>query len=101
MPTEPLSAGKFFSSFFQALPWVKTARYVIGAALIIGVPLAIFFLCRPRAQNTTFTGNVGKVSISQDGKRTFIPFVEGGIEKNTAGHRDFDSYIRAGLRFEF
>jgi len=98
---EPLNIGKFFSSFFQIMPWIKTLRYTIGAALIIGIALFVYLKFKPQTQKTVFTGSVGSVNIIQDHKRLFIPFIEGGVEKNTAGHRNFDSYIRTGLRFEF
>ena len=99
--TEKVSLGKFAHSFVELLPWVKTIRYCVGAALILGVALFIYLKFKPQTQNTTFSGSVGKVNIIQSNKRFFIPFVEGGVEKNTNSNRDFDTYLRAGLRFEF
>lgn len=98
---EKFSISKFFGSFFQVLPWIKTIRYCLGAALILGVALFIYLKFKPQTQTTTFSGSVGKVNIIQNTKRAFIPFVEGGVEKNTNSKRDFDTYLRAGLRFEF
>jgi len=97
---ETFSLKKFFGSFFQWLPWVKTARYAIGIALIFGVILFVYLKFKPQTQNTTFTGTVGKVNIVQSAKRFFIPFIEGGVEQRQ-GADAFNSYLRAGLRFEF
>lgn len=76
---EKFDFGKFVGSFFQILPWVKTFRYVIGAVLIIGVILFVYFKFKPQTQNTTFSGSVGKVNIISNPKRSWwipIPFVE-------------------------
>lgn len=99
MADEKFSISKFFSSFTQWLPWVKTIRYVIGAALIIGVILFVYLKFSSKTMSNVFKGNVGKVTINQSPKKLFIPFVEGGIEKNNS--TKLETYIRTGLRFEF
>lgn len=101
MAEEKFSIIKFFSSFTQVLPWIKTLRYAIGAAIIIGVCLFVYFrfFAKQQVMNTVFRGKVEKVEIHQNTKRTLIPFVEGGVEKNN--RTDFETYLRAGLRWEF
>jgi len=97
---EAFNLKKFFGSFFQWLPWVKTFRYAIGITLILGVILFIYFKFRPQTQITTFSGAVGKVNIVQSAKRFFIPFIEGGVEQKQ-GADALNTYIRAGIRIEF
>ncbi len=101
MAEEKLSLSKFIMSFFEWLPWVKTFRYIIGIALVL---LLIYFLYiklfKKPNQTTVFQGNVGKVTISQNQKKVFIPFIEGsaGI-KTESTSPEFG--IRSGVRFEF
>jgi len=97
---EAFSFKKFFSSFFQWLPWVKSIRYAIGITLIFGVILFVYLKFKPQTQNTTFSGTVGKVNIVQNVKRFFTPFVEGGVEQKQ-GADALATYIRCGLRIEF
>ena len=97
---EAFSLKKFFGSFFQWLPWVKTLRYAIGIALILGVILFVYLKFKPQTQNTTFSGSVGKVNIIQNAKRFFIPFIEGGVEQRQ-GADALNTYIRGGIRVEF
>ena len=99
MADEKFSIVKFFSSFTQWLPWVKTLRYAIGIAIVLGVVFFVYLKFKPQTQTTTFSGAVGKVNIIQNTKKLFIPFVEGGIEKNN--NTNYETFIRAGLRFEF
>jgi hypothetical protein len=99
MADEKFSIVKFFSSFTQWLPWVKTLRYAIGIAIVLGVVFFVYLKFKPQNQTTTFSGAVGKVNIIQNTKKLFIPFVEGGVEKNN--NTNYETFIRAGLRFEF
>ena len=101
MADERFSIAKFFSSFTQALPWIKTLRYAIGIALILGVCLFVYFrfFAKQQIMTNVFKGKVEKVEIHQNPKKALIPFVEGGVEKNN--RTDFETYLRAGLRWEF
>ena len=93
---------KFFSSFFQAVPWIKTLRYAIGIATIIGIVLGIALVLgkfKPQTQKIDLRGNTGKVTINQTPKKYFIPFVEPYVQKSS--DEGFDTGIRAGMRFEF
>jgi len=99
-----LLVGDGKKDWYKALGngWRIAAILIVVILLVVGsISLWRSIFGKPQVQNTTFSGAVGKVNIIQNTKKSFIPFVEGGVEKNTAGHRDFDSYIRAGLRFEF
>lgn len=81
--------------------WFKSWGYgwrlifTLIIVFLVGMGIRAFFM-----KNTTV--NVGKggiANIYQARKRFFIPFVEGGVEKTS--DVDLDTYIRAGLRFEF
>lgn len=93
---------KFFSSFFQTVPWIKTLRYAIGIAVIIGVAIGISYILgkfKPQTQKIDLRGSSGKITINQSPKKYFIPFIEPYLQKDS---RDgFDTGIRAGCRVEF
>jgi len=98
MAAEKFSLIKFFQSFTQVLPWIKTLRYMIGAAIIIGVTLFIYQKFTSKTMTNVFKGKVEKVVINQ-GKRTLVPFVEGYVGQDSKSK--MNTGIRAGLRWEF
>jgi hypothetical protein len=94
--------GKWFKSFFEAVPWVKTLRYAVGIAIISGVVIGFTWVIirfKPQTQKIDLRGNTGKVTINQTPRKYFIPFVEPYIQKDSGS--GFDTGIRAGMRFEF
>ncbi len=80
--------------------WLHTFGHSWRILLILVVAFILYRAFAPN-KTTVHVGSGGTAIINQARKRFMIPFIEGGVEKNTAGHRDFDSYIRCGLRFEF
>lgn len=99
---EKFSLTKFFGSFFQWLPWVKTLRYAAGIGVIILAGLIIYRVIFGKTQTQIIRAEKGSnVKISQINvvKKTFIPFVEAGVEQRA--NSDMSTYIRAGLRIEF
>ena len=83
-------------SWFKS--WGYGWRLILTLAILFFVGIVIwraFFM----KTTTVHVGKGGTAIINQVKKRFFIPFVEGGIEKNS--DVDLDTYIRAGLRFEF
>jgi len=84
---EKFSLLKFLGSFVQWLPWVKTARYMVGLALIgfVGITIyrAFFMPTQTTRQETHIIAQPGaQVTIDQkrEEKKPGIeisPFVEG------------------------
>jgi len=62
---EKFSAGKFFGSFFQLIPWVKDIRTYAGLAILLFVGFTIYRAYFVKAQQqtqhntTTVTGQSG------------------------------------------
>lgn len=98
---EPFSISKAIKSFFSGLDWFKALMIglkILGIAFI-GLTIYRAYFMETQSQTQIFRGNVKQVTIRQDRKKTFIPFIEGGVEKNN--QTEFETYMRAGLRFEF
>ncbi len=81
---ESFSFSKFFGSFFQFLPWVKTARYALGLLAIGFLGLVIYraFFMPTTKQVTHIIAQPGaQVTVdqkSEEKKRFSVhPFVEG------------------------
>ncbi|MFA5217174.1 hypothetical protein [Sulfuricurvum sp.] len=100
--SEKFSIAKFFKSFFEILPWIKTTRHLIGIAIILVICLGVYqkFFKKNNVQQTTIKGNVDKLTIIQKPSRFFIPFAEGTVGQDSNGG-GFDASIRAGVRVEF
>lgn len=52
---EKFDIGKFISSFFQAVPWMKNLRYILGLVIVIIVGITIWrawFMSRNPQTNT-------------------------------------------------
>jgi hypothetical protein len=99
---EKFSITKFFGSFFQWLPWVKTLRYAIGVGAIVFALIFIYKAFFGKTQTQVIRAESGSnVRINQINvvKKTFIPFIEAGVEQRA--NSDMSTYIRAGLRVEF
>lgn len=98
---EPFSISKAIKSFFSGLDWFKALMIglkILGIAFI-GLTIYRAYFMETQSQTQIFRGNVKQVTIRQDRKKVFIPFIEGGVEKNN--QTEFETYMRAGLRFEF
>lgn len=99
---EKFSVTKFFSSFTQWLPWVKTLRYVIGAfivlALIFTIWKAFFKKERPTQDINVESGGTVHI-VNEANKRHLILFAEPFV--SVATNDDFGVGIRAGVRWEF
>ena len=102
MSTEKVDLKKFATGFTQPVEWWK--------ALSIGGKIAIVLLIGFMTYQTFFVKKTDQyikaekgsnVSVTQINKtrRFFIPFIEGGVEKNS--DVNFETYLRGGLRFEF
>lgn len=105
--SEKFSLIKFAGSFFQFLPWVKTARYAAGLALLgfIGITIyrAFFMPTHATKQETHIIAKPGAyVTIDQkqeQKKSWFKPFVEGYGFMESGDRKGVGA--RAGLRIEF
>jgi Ni,Fe-hydrogenase I cytochrome b subunit len=101
---EKFSLVKFFSSFIQWLPWVKTLRYAIGIILIIGFFFGIYMFFQSKSQRQTIIvkpGGIANISQTQVNKRWLVlfgepyVFAEGGSQSRTGFG------VRAGIRLEW
>ena len=97
---------KFVTSFFQLVPWVKTARYTIGIALIGFVGLVIyraFFIPTSKTVNNILAQSGAHVTVDQkkEEKPRFgiRPFVEGYGFAESDDRRGVGG--RGGLRLDF
>ena len=101
MEKEPFDIKKFFDLSPTALG--KSISIVWKVALIAILIFAVYRLFAPKQkqtqQVTVQSGGQATFIQKQNNKRFLIPFVEGGVEKNS--DVDLDTYIRCGLRFEF
>jgi hypothetical protein len=79
--------------------WMHTFGHTWRILLIIVALSLIWRAFSPPKNTTVNVGSGGKAIINQAPKRFFIPFIEGGVEKNS--NTAYDTYVRAGLRFEF
>lgn len=98
---EQFEIRKLVKSPFTGLFWVKSFMYMLGIGCIIFIGFSIYRIFNPKAtqQINIAKGATAKIIQNTQGKRYFIPFIEGGIEKNS--DVDFDTYIRTGLRIEW
>ena len=103
---EPLNLMKFVTSFFQLVPWVKTARYAIGVAVIGFTGLVLyraFFMPTSKTVNNILAQSGAHVTVDQkkEEKSHFgiRPFVEGYGFAESDEHRGVGG--RAGLRLDF
>jgi hypothetical protein len=106
---EKFSFLKFISSFFQFLPWVKTARYAIGVAAIgvIGLTIykAFFMPTQTTKQETHIIAQPGsQVTIDQkrEEKKSGIdirPFLEGYGFAESDDRKGVGA--KAGVRVDF
>ena len=104
---EKFSLLKFLGSFFQWLPWVKTARYAVGIAAIgiIGLTIYRAFFMPTRKEITQIVAQSGShVSIEQkkEEKRSGIsvsPFVEGYGFAESDDRKGVGA--KAGIRVDF
>ena len=104
---EKFSLLKFLGSFFQWLPWVKTARYAVGIAAIgiIGLTIYRAFFMPTRKEVTQIVAQSGShVNIEQkkEDKKSGVsvtPFVEGyGFAESD---KRTGAGAKAGVRVDF
>lgn len=106
---EPFNLMKFVASFFQLVPWVKTARYAIGVAVIgfIGLVIyrALFMPTQTTRQETHIIAQSGsQITVDQkkEEKKNGIdvsPFVEGYGFAESDNRKGVGG--KAGVRVEF
>ena len=104
---EKFSLLKFLGSFVQWLPWVKTARYAVGIAVIgiIGLTIYRAFFMPTRKEITQIVAQSGShVSIEQkkEEKKSGIsvsPFVEGYGFAESDDRKGVGA--KAGIRVDF
>ena len=103
---EAFNLMKFIASFFQLVPWVKTARYTIGIAVIGFVGLVIyrsFFLSTDKTINNIVAQSGAHVTVEQkkEEKSRFgiRPFIEGYGFAESDDRRGVGG--KAGLRLDF
>ncbi len=106
---EKFSLVKFISSFGQFLPWVKTARYVLGFLGIAFIGLTIYrayFIPTNTTKQITHIiaqpgSNVTVEQRKEEKKSLFSvhPFLEGYSFAESDGRNGFGA--KAGIRMEF
>lgn len=105
---ERFSLLKFAGSFFQFLPWVKTARYAIGILGIGFIGLTIYraYFMPTTKQVTQIVAHPGsQVTVIEDKKKdtkklfALYPFIEGYGFSESDGRNGFGG--KAGIRIEF
>ena len=100
---EKFSIGKFFSSFTQWLPWVKTLRYVIGAIAILVIIFTIkkaFFTKTNSQPINNQSGGIVNV-INEANKRHLILFAEPYVFAEGGNTSRTGVGVKAGIRWEF
>lgn len=101
---EKFNIVKFFSSFTQWLPWVKTLRYVIGAVLIGALFFGIYMFFQSKSQHQTIIvkpGGTANISQSQVNKKWLALFVEPYVFAEAGSQSRSGVGVRGGLRLEF
>lgn len=105
---EKFSLIKFIASFGQLLPWVKTARYVLGFLGIGFIGLTIYraYFMPTNKQVTQIVAQPGsQVTIVEEKKKetkklfALHPFIEGYGFAESDGRNGFGA--KAGIRMEF
>jgi len=91
---------KFFAGFNLA-DGEKVGKILYFVIIVALCLCGYYLITRPQQVQkiTVQKGGVATIQQQQAKKRLFIPFIEGGVEKNS--DVDLDTYIRGGLRFEF
>ena len=100
---EKFSFKKLLASPFTKLFWVKALMYGSGLCVVAAIGYTFYkayFIKPPSSQIIhAETGSNVTVIQKQVRKRFFIPFIE--IYVQQPSNDDFQTGIRAGLRFEF
>jgi len=97
MEEEKFSAKTLFTGGGKKT-WYKTLGY---GWRLLAIVLFCLLVYRAFFMRTTSVkvGKGGTANIYNAPKRFLIPFIEGGVEQRT--QNNLNTYIRAGLRFEF
>lgn len=99
---EKFSLKKFFSAPANPLYYAKVASLWGGPVLLLLIGYTCYRAYFKRIDTNKVIAQEGSiVNIVGDRKKTFIPFVEGFVEKNANTDQEFNTGIRAGLRFEW
>ena len=103
---EKFNLSKFFSSFTQWLPWIKTLRYVIGALIILAIVFGIYKYIsgKSQEQHNTITvqpGGVVNVQQSQVNKKWLFIFAEPYVFAETGSQSRSGFGVRTGVRLEW
>lgn len=105
---EKFSLVKFISSFGQLLPWIKTARYVLGFLGIAFIGLTIYrayFMPTNKTVNNIVAQPGSQVNLVEDKKKetkklfALHPFIEGYGFAESDKRTGFGA--KAGIRMEF
>lgn len=104
---EKFNIFKFFGSFTQVLPWVKTARYVLGILGIGFIGLTIYraYFMPTKKEVTQIVAQSGshvKIEQKQEAKKSSIsvsPFVEGYGFAESNDRKGVG--VKAGVRVDF
>lgn len=103
---EKFSITKFFSSFTQWLPWIKTLRYVVGAIAILAIVFTIYkaFFSKSQEQHNQITvqpGGVVNVQQSQNSKKWLFLFTEPYVFAESGSQSRSGFGVRGGIRLEW
>jgi len=105
--TEKFDLFKFLGSFFQVIPWVKTARYILGILGVGFIGLTIYraYFMPTRKEITQIVAQSGshvKIEQKQEERKSSIsvsPFVEGYGFAESNNRKGVGA--KAGVRVEF
>ena len=104
---EKFSLLKFLGSFFQWLPWVKTARYAVGIAAIgiIGLTIYRAFFMPTKKEITQIVAQSGshvkieQKKVEEKAGVSISPFVEGYGFAESNDRKGVGA--KAGIRVDF
>ena len=104
---EKFNLFKFLGSFFQVLPWVKTARYVLGILGIGFIGLTIYraYFMPTKKEVTQIVAQAGshvKIEQKREDKKSGVsisPFVEGYGFAESNDRKGIGA--KAGVRVDF
>lgn len=101
--SEAFDIKKLLKSPLTGLYWTKTIMFGLGITVLLFVGYAVYkaYVKKPESTQTIRAEEGSNVTVIQNNERrkSLIPFVEGFVEQKA--HSEFNTGIRAGLRFEW
>lgn len=99
---ESFSWRKFFGSFVELLPWIKSTAIFMKIAIIVFAGFMVyktFFIPNKKQTNNIVAHSGSVINIKEDSKKALTPFVE-GYGFTESGDRTGVG-VKGGIRLEF